>query len=200
MTDINIKQIDCGGHPVHTLQAGPDSGSLILLLHGKMFQAATWQETGTLIKLAEAGYQAIALDLPGYGRSPAADIGPAEVLKAVINQASQNRAILLGPSMGGRVALEFTLDNQELVSGLILVGAVGIRENKERLKKITLPCLAVWGEEDSISPLANGRLVQQEVKDAELAIIKGAPHPCYLDQPDEWHRILLRFLTEKLPV
>jgi len=95
--------------------------------------------------------------------------------------------------------LEFTLANPDLVTGLILVGAVGVQENKERLKEISLPCLAVWGGEDSISPLANGHLLQQEIKDAELAVIPGAPHPCYLDQPDEWHRILLRFLTEKLP-
>ena len=199
MTVISTQQLDCVGHPVHTLQAGPDTGPLILLLHGKMFQAATWQETGTLVKLADAGYRVVALDLPGFGRSPAADIKPVEILKAAIDQASQNKAILLGPSMGGRIALEFTLANQDLVNGLILVGTVGVPENKERLKEISLPCLAVWGGKDTISPLANGHLLKQEIKDAELAVISGAPHPCYLDQPDEWHRILFKFLTEKLP-
>jgi abhydrolase domain-containing protein 14 len=199
MTDISKQKLDCGGHPIHSLQAGPDAGPLVLLLHGKMFQAATWQETGTLAKLAEAGYRAVALDMPGFGNSPAADIKPAEVLNTAIDQASQNKAIMLGPSMGGRIALEFTLANQDLVSGLILVGTVGVQENKERLKEISLPCLAVWGGEDTISPLANGHLLQQEIKDAELAVIPGAPHPCYLDQPDEWHRILLGFLTDKFP-
>ncbi len=200
MTDISKQQLDCGGHPIHTLQSGPDAGHLILLLHGKMFQAATWQETGTLAKLADAGYRAVALDMPGFGNSPAADIKPAEVLKAVINQVSPNGAILLGPSMGGRIALEFTFANPDLVNGLILVGAVGAQENRERLKEIALPCLAVWGGEDTISPLTNGHLLQQEVRDAILAVIPGAPHPCYLDQPDEWHRILLGFLTDKFPV
>jgi len=199
VTDIITQQFDYGGHPIHTLQAGPDSGPLILLLHGKMFQAATWQETGTLAKLAEAGYHVVALDLPGFGNSPFTNIEPSEVLKTVINQSSQNKAILLGPSMGGRIVLEFTLDNPDLVTSLILIGAVGVQENKERLKELNLPCLAVWGGEDTISPLTNGRLIQQEVKSAELVIIPGAPHPCYLDQPNEWHRILLRFLTEKLP-
>ena len=199
MTVISTQQLDCQGHPVHTLQAGPDAGPLFLLLHGKMFQAATWLETGTLAKLADAGYRVVALDLPGFGRSPAADIKPVEILKAVIDQASQNKAILLGPSMGGRIALEFTLANQNLVNGLILVGTVGVPENKARLKEISLPCLAVWGGEDTISPLVNGHLLKQEIKDAKLEVISGAPHPCYLDQPDEWHRILFRFLNEKLP-
>ena len=200
MTVISSQQLNCMGQPIHTLQGGPDVGPLVLLLHGKMFKAATWQETGTLTKLADAGYRAVALDLPGFGKSPAGDIEPVEVIKAVISQAAPNGAILLGPSMGGRIALEFTLANQDLVNGLILVGTVGVQENKERLKEISLPCLAVWGEEDTISPLANGNLLQQEIKDAELAVIPGAPHPCYLDHSEEWHRVLLRFLNEKFPI
>ena len=199
MTDIKEQQLDCGGYPIHSLQAGPDSGHLVLLLHGKMFKAATWKETGTLAKLSEAGYRALALDMPGFGNTPAADIEPAEVLKAAINQASRSGAILLAPSMGGRIALEFTLANRELVNGLVLVGSVGVQENRKRLKEIALPCLAVWGEEDTVSPLANGNLLQQGIKNAELVVIPGAPHPCYLDHSDEWHRILLGFLTEKFP-
>jgi hypothetical protein len=34
MTVISTQQLDCQGHPVHTLQAGPDAGPLVLLLHG----------------------------------------------------------------------------------------------------------------------------------------------------------------------
>lgn len=199
MTLINAQQLNCGGHPVHTLQAGPDSGPLILLLHGMKFQAATWRETGTLATLAEAGYHALALDLPGFGRSPAAPVEPAEVLGEVLRLTARKNAIVLGPSMGGRIALEFALDNPDLVDGLILVGAVGVSENQMRLKELFLPCLAVWGGEDTISPPANGRMVQQEVRGAQVEIIAGAPHPCYLDQPAEWHRILLGFLTKNFP-
>jgi len=68
------------GHPIHTLQGGPDAGLLVLLLHGKMFQAATWQEIGTLTKLAETGYRAVAMDMPGFGNSPTADIEPLRIL------------------------------------------------------------------------------------------------------------------------
>jgi len=199
MNAISELQLDCDGHPVHTLQAGPDSGPLILLLHGMKFKAATWRETGTLATLAEAGYRAAALDMPGFGLSPAAPVKPAAVLKEAIRRTSRNRAILLGPSMGGRIALEFTLDNPDLVSGLVLVGAVGVEENRKRLRELSLPCLAVWGGEDAISPLANGQLIQQKVTGAQLSIIAGAPHPCYLDQPGEWHRLLLGFLAEKFP-
>ena len=99
MAVISTQQFNCKGHSIHTLQSGPDTGPLVLLLHGKMFKATTWLETGTLAKLAETGYRAVAVDMPGFGNSPAADIEPAEVLKAAINQASQDRTILIGPSM-----------------------------------------------------------------------------------------------------
>jgi pimeloyl-ACP methyl ester carboxylesterase len=93
VTDIITQQFDYGGHPIHTLQAGPDSGPLILLLHGKMFQAATWQETGTLAKLAEAGYHVVALDLPGFGNSPFTNIEPSEVLKIFPKQSNPSWAL-----------------------------------------------------------------------------------------------------------
>ena len=179
-------------------EAGMDNPVSIILIHGVGDEGSiNWRH---LIPMLAKQYHVVTFDLPGFGRSPAADIEPAAVLNEAIKQTSQEKVILLGPSMGGRVALEFTLANPGLVTGLVLVGAVGVQENQARLKELSLPCLAVWGGEDSISPLANGRLIEQEVKGAELAVITGAPHPCYLDQPDEWHRVLLGFLRENFPV
>ena len=51
--------------------------------------------------------------------------------------------VILGPSMGGRVCLEFCLDHQDKVGAMILVGPIGVPENRSRMDEIEVPVLAV---------------------------------------------------------
>jgi abhydrolase domain-containing protein 14 len=96
--------------------------------------------------------------------------------------------------MGGRIALEFALNHPGILGGLVLVGAVGVEENRDRLADLSIPVLIIWGSEDQISPLANSDILLESINGAERVIIDGAPHPCYLDQPDTWHAAVLDFL------
>jgi abhydrolase domain-containing protein 14 len=167
----------------------------VLLLHGMKFNAATWQELGTLEKLAGAGFHPVAVDMPGFGESPVCDKDQDEILSAFISQGELNRPVMIGPSMGGRIALEFAVNHPGILGGLVLVGAVGVEENRERLAEIDIPVLIIWGGEDRISPLANSDILLESIKGAERLVIDGAPHPCYLDQPDRWHGAVLDFLN-----
>ncbi len=194
MLTITEKEIRLGKGAVHCLTGGNRGMRDILLLHGMKFSAETWRDLRTLHELGEAGFHAVALDLPGFGKSPAAEMDNASVLRAFIQAEQLDRPILLGPSMGGKVALEFALAHPKLVGGLILIGAVGIEENKDRLEKLKMPTLVVWGGNDTISPLAGGKLLAGRIPNAKLVIIDDAPHPCYLDQPERWHGELLAFL------
>lgn len=197
MNTVSEKIIAIDAHTIHTLQSGNPGRQSIMLLHGMKFQASTWNELGTLKKLAENDYHAVAIDLPGFGKSPAADISPAEVIKGMIAKGNLGKPVLIGPSMGGRVSLEFAIDNPDLVGGLVLLGPVGVRENQKKLSTIKAPTLIVWGSEDTISPPANGTLLEKEISDSRLVVFKGAPHPCYLDQPGDWHGEMLYFLKDK---
>ncbi|GAB4338210.1 MAG: alpha/beta hydrolase [Desulfobulbaceae bacterium] len=178
---------------VHFLRSGEEKRSVVLL-HGMKFQAATWQELGTLDRIADAGFRALAVDMPGFGRSPACPMEHEEVLERFLMAMDAAPAILVGPSMGGRIALEFALAHPSMVRGLVLVGAVGVEENKDRLTSITVPTLLVWGSEDTISPPASCDLLASSVPKAKKIIIEGAPHPCYLDNPESWHAGLIDFL------
>jgi abhydrolase domain-containing protein 14 len=96
--------------------------------------------------------------------------------------------------MSGRISLDFAIEYPEFVGGLVLIGAVGVRERSEQLDTIRVPCLILWGSNDTLAPLACARLLHNRIPGAELRIFDNAGHPCYLDQPDLWHQELLAFL------
>lgn len=190
-----VKNIEkCGAGEIHYLETEKPGKKEILLLHGMKFNARTWQELGTLDLLATSGFKAIALDMPGFGDSPQYDMAPNSVLENFVRQKKCNRPIVIGPSMGGRISLEFCLDHPDLVGGLVLVGAVGVEENRERLSEIKVPTLIVWGEKDAISPIANGHTLNEKIEGSSFVQINDAPHPCYIDKPEIWHWELTHFL------
>ena len=195
MTVISEQTIDLGSCAVHALACGPTSSATVVLLHGMKFQAETWRQLGTLEFLAGMGQHVLAVDMPGFGRSPASEAAPVAVLARLFEHLAIERVTLIGPSMGGRIALEFSLNYPQRIAGLVLVGAVGVEDNRSGLGVITAPTLIVWGGEDQVSPLGNSDILLAGIKGATREIYPGAPHPCYLEQPDRWHASLRTFFT-----
>ena len=196
MAEIVSRVVGVGPCTVHSLQTKNTEGQDILLLHGARFQAATWKELNTLDHLGDAGYRPHAIDLPAFGKSPRCSVGHKGVLQAFIQEQRLSRPVLVGPSMSGRISLDFALEQPESVGGLVLIGAVGVGEKSELLDKIRVPCLIVWGSQDPVAPLDHGRLLHQKIHGAELRVFENAGHPCYLDQPDLWHEEFLAFLRK----
>lgn len=67
------------------------------------------------------------------------------------------------------------------------------------IEKIRVPTLIIGGEEDTVYPPALARAMSQRIPGAELAMMKGAGHLANLEQPDEFNRILVSFLTRNNP-
>jgi len=195
MVAMTSKNIDLGGCVIHSLECGDPAGAAVILLHGMKFQAATWQELGTLDLLSGLGLHVFAVDMPGFGQSPVCGCEPVEVLLRFVTQLDLDRVVLIGPSMGGRIALEFGIQYPERLAGLILAGAVGVEGNRSGLARIAVPTLIVWGAEDQVSPLASSDILLAGIPHAQREIFPGAPHPCYLAQPDHWHACLQIFFS-----
>ena len=196
MTTDQVRAItqDIGPCTLHGLESGEADNKTVLLLHGMKFNADTWKDLGTLEQLAGAGYHAVALEMPGFGKSPACDLDQDTVLERYIVESGLEKPVVVGPSMGGRIALEFAIRHPELICGLVLIGAVGVEENREHLADISVPTLILWGEKDQISSPENGDLLHGAITGSRKRIFAGSPHPCYLDKPADWHRELLDFL------
>jgi len=186
-------ELEIEGQGIHGRAAGPKDGPSVLLLHGAAFDSGTWEKLGTLSVLAQAGFRAIAVDLPGYGKSKAARIAPGKFLEALLPALDVDRAVIVSPSMSGRVSFPFLLAHPERVAGFVPVAPAGAAAYTPRLRGCPVPALVVWGERDTVFPIAQAKPLAAAFADARVLVLPKARHPAYLDQPDLFHRELVAF-------
>jgi len=191
---IRSQRGEVGNMKLHWLEAGPVEGMPVLLLHGARFHSGTWKQLGTLDRLAREGFRVVALDLPGFGESPAAPSGASLDLADFIAVQKLAKPVVLSPSMSGHIALPLVTRHPEQVAGFVAVAPVELPTYESALRKLALPTLIVWGEKDEVVPVAQAKALHGWVKDSQLVILQGARHPCYLDRPDEFHAALIAFL------
>jgi pimeloyl-ACP methyl ester carboxylesterase len=103
------------------------TGMPVVLIHGASGNARDWT-LGALQAMA-GRFAVTAFDRPGLGRSAAPSAGAdspfvqARLMRRALAQSGHDRAILIGHSYGGTVALAWALDAPETVTGLMVVGA-----------------------------------------------------------------------------
>jgi len=132
----------------------------IVFVHGFCQSSAYWAPT--LDRVAEHGVRAVAVDLPGFGRS-ATEAGPytmaglADALARELDAIGVRRPIaLVGGSMGGVVAQHFALRHAQRVERLLLVATGGFTLNVPlALEKADALSAARW-DEATVAPVLNG--------------------------------------------
>ncbi len=62
------------------------------------------------------------------------------------------------------------------------------------LPNIECDTLLIWGDADTATPLSDGKIMEEKIPEAGLAVIKGAGHFCFLEQPVLFRNILNSFL------
>ncbi len=195
---IESRFITVGDAKVHCLVAGPEDGRPVLLLHGARFSAETWRETHTIERLGEAGCRALAVDLPGFGKSPRGRVDPDSFVADLAAEISEQPIVLVAPSMSGRFALPFAIDHTSSLAGFVPIAPVGIPQYKSRLHEIASPTLIVWGDRDRVVPPTLADVLGNGIPDSRKMIVEGGEHPCYLHAPDHFNEALVAFI-ESLP-
>jgi pimeloyl-ACP methyl ester carboxylesterase len=119
---------------IHVWSVG--NGMPVVLIHGFMSMAYDWR-----FNIRELGkhFSVYALDLPGFGYSDKplnfnySSNGYAEFVASFLDEYNIDRAVLVGNSMGGQIALMACLKYPGRVAGLVLIDSGGYPHSVEFL-------------------------------------------------------------------
>ncbi len=191
---LEDKFVDLDGSKIHYIESG--NGMPFLFVHGARFNARTYEETGTIDTVSNAGFHAISLDFPGYGKSENMDIDLSGFIAKFIDTMKLEPGVVLGASMGGEAVVGFAVKYPEKFKALVLTGAVGVSSYEDQLDKISdKPMLLIWGKNDIVSPINNYKLLMKHNKNAEFYNV-GRQHACYLDDNKSFNGYIEEFLKK----
>lgn len=96
------------------------SGSAVVFIHGFSLDHRMWQPQ---VEVLSKRYRTITYDMRGFGESslPTGAYSHHEDLKALLDHLGVRRAHVIGLSLGGEVAIDFTLTNTDVVESLVLL-------------------------------------------------------------------------------
>lgn len=114
------------GGPLHTTAVGT-AGPRVAFLHGLFGQGRNWTQVAKAVSGPDAtGARCLLVDLPDHGRSPWTDAFSYEDYAARVAGTLEDAApgepwVVVGHSLGGKVAMVLTLTHPELVASLVVV-------------------------------------------------------------------------------
>ncbi len=142
MQRANIEYLHVDGIEVRYAVSG--DGPAVLLVHGLATSMITWCRN--IDALADAGFTAIAVDLPGYGGSGLANhrgYSPESAAHFLVDFADElgiERFSVVGNSGGGLIAGWTALEYSERVENVALVGSAGLGKRVSwPLRLISIP-------------------------------------------------------------
>ena len=110
--------LEVGAASLHVVSQG--TGQPLVFLHAGVADSRMWQEE--IAHFSDA-YCTVAYDRREFGQttSPNEVFSHVDDLLAILNHIEAERAILIGCSQGGRIAMDFALSHPERVGKLVLV-------------------------------------------------------------------------------
>jgi pimeloyl-ACP methyl ester carboxylesterase len=140
MSPAEPRTMTLHGHSVRYVQEG--SGPVLLLIHGMAGALDTWR---SVIEPLSRHATVLAVDLPGHGASSPGggdySLGShAAFLRDVLTALGHDQVTLVGHSLGGGIAMQFSYQFPQMTERLVLVSSGGLGlEVSPALRAASLP-------------------------------------------------------------
>ena len=124
------------------VRPGKEDGRAVLLLHGKNFSGAYWENT--ISAFTREGCRVIVPDQIGFGKSSKPTgyqysfHAFASQTKALLDELKIGKVAVVGHSMGGMVATRFALMFPQATEKLVLVNPIGLEDWKRNVPYRTI--------------------------------------------------------------
>lgn len=126
-------------------------------------------------------------------------VGRALSYTALGASSTADRGLSLECGSGGSCPTEQTLEArrraasvEDTTDALVAFARTGVNASiPQQLPE--MPTLVIWGSEDSIIPIENGRRLVSELADARLEVIEGAGHDPHVNRASEVADLVLSF-------
>jgi pimeloyl-ACP methyl ester carboxylesterase len=176
------RDVEVAGCRIHCRLWGRAGDPVLLLVHGGAAHSGWWDHIGPFLT---AGRRVVAADLSGHGDSARrASYGMsawAAELAAVIATLESGPAVVVGHSMGGRIAVTLTAQHPEAVSGLIIIDSplqdlppdeerISARRRPTRIyptPEEAYPRFVTLPPQDVILPYVRENIVRQSLRQVE---------------------------------
>ena len=140
--------IELDGPDLNVKESGPSSDRAVVLLHGYTASVEWWDRVAPAL----VGQRVIAIDLVGHGGSEAprdaADYGidgQAQAVRQALDALGVRRTVLVGHSMGGRVAIAVAEQDPERVERVVISDTPASEDLVETPALAGLACTPVIG-------------------------------------------------------
>ena len=163
----------------------------VLALHG-------WARRGSDFAQSLQGFSYVALDLPGFGATPApvAPIGAAGYARAIEPVLSEfpDPVVLVGHSFGGRVAVHLAANRPDRFKGMILTGVPLLRGQVTRKPPVPFR-IARWAERLGLIPASTMERLRRRHGSADYRAVSGVMRQILVTAINESYEEQLTNLT-----
>jgi pimeloyl-ACP methyl ester carboxylesterase len=195
---VDTGKLTVNGGEIYYEQMG--KGDALVFIHGGGMDRRMWEHQFT--QYAKR-FRAIRYDVRGYGKSsaPSESYSDTGDLHALLKHLGVSKASLVGLSLGGRIAVDFALEQPEMVDSLVLAGpglsgfqftGKGQEESLARIREALArrdakKAAELWLQDPYMTPAMENRAVGQRIREIVM------------DNADNWLLSSSRFARELDP-